>query len=478
MYDTIIIGAGVIGANVARELSKYRLKVAVLEKNRDVCEETSKANSGIVHGGYDALPGTKKASYNIRGSRMMADLCRQLDVPYRQNGSLVLAFSEEEKTELVALYHQGVKNGVGGMSILDREAALTKEPALNPAVFAALDVPSGAIVEPFQLTIAASEIAYQNGVDFFFETQVATLEKTSEGFLVQTNKGLFNAKTVVNCAGVHSDDIHNQLSSYKTKITPRKGEYCLFDKQLGNKVNATIFQLPTEKGKGVLVTPSVEGNLLIGPSSTFVSDKNDTTTTPEGIQYVLDKAKLSVNDLPTGMIITGFAGLRATETKGDFILGEVADVPGFFACVGIESPGLTSAPAIAEDTATWVAGRLHAIPRKDPVTTRKNIVRFALQPLETQKELYANDHDYGKVICRCELITLAEIKAAIHRPLGARTLDGIKRRTQAGTGRCQGGFCSPRIMQILAEELHLNPLEIAKFSDKSTILVGFDKEWL
>ncbi|MFA6791342.1 MAG: FAD-dependent oxidoreductase, partial [Candidatus Izemoplasmatales bacterium] len=261
-------------------------------------------------------------------------------------------------------------------------------------------------------------------------------------------------------------------------ITPRKGEYCLFDKQLGNLVNATIFQLPTDKGKGVLVTPSVEGNLLIGPSSVFVADKEDTATTPEGIRMVLEKARQSVKDIPTQLIITGFAGLRATEAGGDFILGEVKDVPGLFACVGIESPGLTSAPAIALDTATWVAEYLKATKRIPAIRTRKNITRFAFQTVEKQKALFQENPDYGKVICRCELVTLAEIKASIHRPLGAKTLDGVKRRTQAGTGRCQGGFCSPKIMQILGEELRLDPLKITKFSDESTILVGVDKDWL
>ena len=478
MFDTLIIGAGVIGANVARELSQYNLKIAVLEKNRDVCEETSKANSGIVHGGYDATPGTLKAAYNLRGNRMMADLCRELDVPFRQNGSLVLAFKEEEKDQLEHLLRQGLKNGVKGLSILDRETVLAKEPALNPEVVAALDVPTGGIVEPFQLTIAASEVAAMNGVQFFFETKVLSVIKTTDAFLVRTKQGDFHAKTLVNCAGVYADEIHNQLSKQKTSITPRKGEYCLFDKQLGNLVNATIFQLPTDKGKGVLVTPSVEGNLLIGPSSVFVADKEDTATTPEGIRMVLEKARQSVKDIPTQFIITGFAGLRATEAGGDFILGEVKDVPGLFACVGIESPGLTSAPAIALDTATWVAEYLKATKRIPAIRTRKNITRFAFQTVEKQKALFQENPDYGKVICRCELVTLAEIKASIHRPLGAKTLDGVKRRTQAGTGRCQGGFCSPKIMQILGEELRLDPLKITKFSDESTILVGVDKDWL
>lgn len=478
MFDTLIIGAGVIGANVARELSQYDLKIAVLEKNSDVCEETSKANSGIVHGGYDATPGTLKAAYNLRGNQMMPKLCRQLDVPFRQNGSLVIAFNEGEKAELKRLMRQGIDNGVQGLRILDREMVLAKEPALNPEVVAALDVPTGGIVEPFQLTIASSEVAAMNGVQFFFDTKVLALMKTAYGFLVKTPKGDFQTRTVVNCAGVYADEIHNQLSEKKTRITPRKGEYCLFDKQLGNLVSATIFQLPTEKGKGVLVTPSVEGNLLIGPSSVFVPDKEDTATTQEGIRMVLETAKKSVKNIPTQFIITGFAGLRATEIGGDFILGEVADVPGFFACVGIESPGLTSAPAIALDTATWVAKHLKAKGRHQAVNTRKNITRFAFQPLQRQKALFQENPDYGKVICRCELVTLAEIKEAIHRPLGARTLDGVKRRTQAGTGRCQGGFCSPRVMQILAEERKLDPLKITKSSDESIILVGLDKEWL
>lgn len=267
MYDTIIIGAGVIGTNIASELAKYNLKIAVIEKNTDVCEETSKANSGIVHSGYDALPGTLKAKYNVLGSKMMADFCRRLAIPFRQNGSLIIAFDHKDLSKLEALKAQGIKNGVKGLRILDKEEIFRMEPEMNKNVVCALFAPTGGIVDPFQLTIGPAELAVQNGVDFFLKTTVTNLKKTNHCFQVETNIGIFQAKTIINASGLFSDDINNWVSSHKRTITPRKGEYCLFDKQMGSLVNSTIFQLPTVNGKGVLVTPTAEGNLLIGPNS-------------------------------------------------------------------------------------------------------------------------------------------------------------------------------------------------------------------
>ncbi len=478
MYDTIIIGAGVIGTNIASELAKYNLKIAMIEKNSDVCEETSKANSGIVHSGYDALPGTLKAKYNVLGSEMMADFCRRLSIPFRQNGSLIIAFDYNDISKLEELKAQGIKNGVKGLRILEKEEIFGMEPEINKDVVCALYAPSGGIVDPFQLTIAPAELAAQNGVDFFLKTTVTNLVKTSHSFQVETKLGVFQAKTIINAAGLFSDDINNWISTNKRTIKPRKGEYCLFDKQVGSLVNSTIFQLPTSSGKGVLVTPTAEGNLLIGPNSLEDYDKEDTMTSLEGIKYVIETAKKSINTVPVSYIITGFAGLRASEKDGDFVLGEVKDVPGFFNALGIDSPGLTAAPAIAKDMARWVATFLNASLKSNYITDRKKIVRFEAESLERKLSLFQENHEYGRVVCRCELITLAEIKDAIHRPLGATTVDGIKRRTRAGSGRCQGGFCSPRVLEILSQELHKDIKEIAKFSEKSTFLVGLDKDLL
>ncbi|MFH0992909.1 MAG: NAD(P)/FAD-dependent oxidoreductase [bacterium] len=476
MLDVLIIGAGVVGASVARALSQYEVHAVVVEKNHDVCEETSKANSGIVHAGYDAHPGTMKATYNLLGSQMMASLCRDLDVPYRNNGSLILAFSESDLPRLAALKEQGERNGVEGLRLLSAVEAKELEPNLNAGVVGALLAPSGAIVDPFELTIAQAEIAYVNGVDFIFDAEVSAIRKTTTGFLVTTNRGDYEAKVVVNCAGVRADELNNLVSARKLSITARKGEYCLFDKQVGNLVEHTIFQMPTPFGKGVLVTPTAEGNLLIGPTAVDVADKDDVSTTASGLAEVIKKARQSIVNVPTGFIITAFAGLRATERNGDFIIGEAPDVPGFFNAAGIESPGLTSAPAIGEHLATSIAAGLNLVLKHNPIRKRTGTIRFEPLSAERKAAIIRDNPDYGKIICRCELVTAAEIRDAIRRPLGATTIDGVKRRARAGSGRCQGGFCSPKVMAILAEELGIDPLDIVKSDQHSVILVGFDKD--
>lgn len=478
MTDVLIIGAGVIGCSVAKELSKYDLKIVVLDKETDICEQTSKANSGIVHSGYDAHPGSLKARMNILGSKMMEKVCKDLDVPFKRNGSLVLAFNEADYPKLDALKKQGDLNGVEGLRILSKAEVLAMEPNLSDTVTAALYAPTGGIVDPFKLTIAMAEVANQNGVEFHLSTKVIDVENHSDHFVVYTDKGEYTSKIVVNCAGVYSDDINNQLSQYKLKITPRKGEYCLFDKEVGNTVSHTVFQLPTALGKGVLVTPTPDGNLLIGPTANDIIDKSDTSTTQEGLNSVVAKARQSIKQIPMGFVITAFAGLRATEAGGDFVLGEVRDVPNFYNAVGIESPGLTSAPAIGEYLSMMISERLHAKEKPSYVKTRKDIVHFEALSMEEKAALIRENPEYGKIICRCELVTLAQIKDAIHRPLGATTLDGIKRRTRAGAGRCQGGFCSPRIVEILSKELHKDPRDIVKFNSDSVMLVEFDKDSL
>lgn len=322
MYDVLIIGAGVIGASVARAISKYDLKVIVIDKHSDVCEGTSKANSGIVHSGYDAKPGTLKAKFNLIGNKMMGDFCQKYRVPFRRNGSLVLAFDMNDIPKLEALKTQGTLNGVEGLEVLSKEQVLAMEPNLSDQVAAALFAPTGGIVDPFELTISQSEVANQNGVEFQFNTLVSSIIKLPSHFQVYVNDTMFESKIVINCAGVFSDEINNQLSSHKLKITPRKGEYCLFDKEVGHFVDRTIFQLPTAYGKGVLVTPTAENNLLIGPTAYDIEDKYDNSTTAEGIKEVLSKAAQSVKSIPTSFIITAFSGLRATEASGDFIIGE------------------------------------------------------------------------------------------------------------------------------------------------------------
>lgn len=478
MYDVIIIGAGVSGCAIARELSRYQLNIAVLEKALDVCEGTSKANSGIVHAGYDAEPGTLKAKLNVEGSRKMKELSKELDFPYEQNGSLVLCFDAEETGKLEELKERGEANGVEGLRLLGRQELLAMEPSVGEQAVSALYVPTGAIVCPFGLTIALAENAAVNGAEFRFCTQVTGIEKRDDGYLVMTDQGDLKAKVIVNAAGVHADEIHNMVSKDSMKITPRKGEYLLYDKRVGNLAKHTLFQLPTELGKGILVTPTVHGNLLTGPTATDLEDKDGVDTTAEGMAVVRQKAALSVPGIPGNQVITSFAGLRAHITKmpqgkeaGDFLIGETTDVPGFIDVAGMESPGLSCAPATGEYVAGIVTEILKPQLKPDFISTRKGIPNMALASDEERYRLIRENPAYGNVICRCEMVTEGEILDAVRRPLGATTTDGIKRRTRAGMGRCQSGFCNPKVVEILASELSVDESRIRKSGEDSEHLV-------
>lgn len=475
-YDVIIIGAGVTGCAIARELSRYELRVAVLEKGSDVCEGTSKANSGIVHAGFDAKPGSLKAKLNVEGSRMMEELSKELDFSYKRNEALVVMFDENDRPALEKLYKQGIENGVEGLEIVERDRLRQLEPNISKKAVAALYAPTSGIVCPFGLTIALAENANVNGVEFRFGTRVSGLTRTQDGYQIETNKGSILTKTVVNAAGVYADVFHNLVSGDKLQIIPRKGEYCLMDKKVGDFVKHTIFQLPTIYGKGVLVTPTVHGNLLTGPTAIDIDDPEAVNTTSAGIEELLKKASLSVENLPARQVITSFAGIRAHESKGDFVLGEPADAPGFFDAAGIESPGLTCAPAIGRYIAGLVVDRLQPKQKESFIGKRKGIPNMAQASTKEREELIKSNPLYANVVCRCELVTEGEILDAIHRPLGATTLDGIKRRTRAGMGRCQAGFCSPKQVEILARELGKDISEIAKNEPGSEFITGFIKE--
>lgn len=420
-YDVVVIGGGVIGCAVARELSRYQVKACVVEREEDVCSGTSKANSAIVHGGFDAEPGSLKAKFNILGSQMMEELSKELDFDYKRNGSLVLCFAEEDKPALEALYEKGVKNGVKGMSIISGDEVRKREPNIEDTVVAALDVPSGGIVCPFGLTIALAENACDNGVEFQFLTEVETIEKEAEGYVLKTSKGEIHTACVVNAAGVYSDQIHNFVSEKKLHITARKGDYCLLDKEAGSLVSHTIFQLPTKMGKGVLVSPTVHGNLLTGPTATDIENKEQTATVAEELDSLMSRASLSVKGIPFRQVITSFAGLRAHEDGDDFVIGEISDAPGFFDAAGIESPGLSSAPAIGQWLAEKVAEKLNAKKKEDWNGTRKGIVRPELLSKEERAELIRKNPAYGTIICRCESVSEGEIVDAITRTLGAKS---------------------------------------------------------
>ena len=476
MYDIAIIGAGVTGCAIARELSRYQAGICVIEREEDVCCGTSKANSAIIHAGFDAKPGTLKAKLNVEGNAMMDTLSKDLDIPFVRNGSLVVCTDEQDASELERLLEQGKGNGVKDLRILDREALHTMEPNLDDHVTSALYAPTGGIVCPFHMTIAFAENAVANGVEFFLNTAVTSITSLEDGYLISTDKQDITAKTVINAAGVYADVFHNMVSSKKLHITARKGEYQLLDKSAGTHVSHTIFQLPGKMGKGVLVTPTIHGNLLVGPTAEDTDNKEGITTTREGLASLSEKASHSVKNLPMRQVITSFAGLRAHEDGHEFIIEELEDAKGFIDCAGIESPGLTSSPAIGEMVAGILKEKLHLEEKENFIATRKGILDPNTLSKEERVKLIKEKPAYGNIICRCEMITEGEIIDAIHRPLGAKSLDGVKRRTRAGMGRCQAGFCSPRTMEILARELEIPMSEITKSGGKSKIIVGVNKE--
>ena len=475
MYDVAIIGAGVIGSAVARELSKYNVNACVIEREEDVCCGTSKANSAIIHAGFDAKPGTLKARLNVRGNEMMDQLSKDLDIPFKRNGSLVVRTKDQDPAGLVELLEKAKANGVPRVRILNREELIAMEPNFSDDVVEALHAPTGAIVCPFHMTIAFAENAYENGVEFFLNTKVENIEKIQDGYKISTNKQTIEAKVVVNAAGVYSDVFNNMVSSRKLQVIARKGEYMLLDKAAGCHVNQTIFQLPSKMGKGVLVSPTVHGNLIVGPTACDIDDKEGTNTTQKYLDSIGPAAALSVKNVPLRQVITSFAGLRAHEADGDFVIGEAEGAEGFFNAAGVESPGLSSAPAIGELLAGQIAQKLSLGKKDNFKATRKGILNPEKLTMEERNALIKEQPAYGNIICRCEMISEGEILDAIHRPLGARSLDGVKRRTRAGMGRCQSGFCSPRTMEILAREVPMAMSDISKSGGKSTYIVGTNK---
>lgn len=473
MYDILIIGAGVIGSAIAYRLGQYKGRVMVIDRAPDVSEGASKANSGIVHAGYDAKAGTEKARLNVKGAGMMAALCRTLGVPYGQPGALVLGFEEEDRATLQGLYDNALVNGISGCRIIERDEVLRLEPHINPQVLLALEVPTSGLVSPYELTYALADSAAENGVQFLLNTTVHKLSHDDGVWTVHTDAGEYRARAIINCAGTGAEALHNQISTQPVRIIPRRGQYYLLDRSDTLLFNRTIFQVPTKMGKGVLVSPTTHGNLLLGPTAEDIEDGQDVATTRDGLADVLAKVKLTYPAVSLRQVITTFSGNRAHEAGGDFIIGEVAGAPaGAYCAIGIESPGLSAAPAIGEELGDWVAFYLKL---------GKNLAYHAPTPLprafaamnEAQRRTaYRNDPDYGRIVCRCEQVTEAEVRRAIRRPVGATSVDGVKRRTRAGMGRCQGGFCATRVMEILAEELGKDLQQITKSGGHSFMLEG------
>lgn len=475
MHDVVIIGGGVVGSTIARTLAKYELDVCVVEKGSDVAVGSTKANSGIVHAGYDAKPGTLKAKFNVMGQKLFDRAAEELKFPFKRCGSLVVAFDEDSIDKLYDLKSRGEKNGVYGLRVIDGETLRKMEPNMSEGICGALDVPSGGIVCPYEMTIAYAENAAENGVRFFFNTEVLHVSKRAGYFDINTSGGMLQARVVINAAGIHADEINNMVSENKLEITPRKGEYCVLDKTEGKIVSRTIFQLPTVMGKGVLITPTVDGNLLVGPTSEPIDDKEDVSTSREGLDEVLKKGGLDLKHMPEGKVITSYSGLRPHPSNDDFIIGEAEDAPGFINAAGIESPGLTSAPAIALEIEMVTVSILRPAEKKGYNPRRDAKPHFRHMTDEERELAIKYNPDFGKIICRCETVSKAEIIAALRSPLGIRDLDAIKRRTRAGMGRCQSGFCNMRLLDIVAEELDIPITGVTKFGHNSQLLIEKNK---
>ena len=472
-YDILIIGAGLVGCAAARVLSRFRARILVLEAGSDAANGASRANSGIIHAGFDAAPGTAKARLNVLGAAMWPSLSRELSVPYRQNGALVLAFSEEENATLRALFARGLKNGVQKLRLLSREEALALEPNLNPALTGALFAATSAIASPYEMAYALADHAAVNGVSFQFDCPASGICREADGlWRVTTPNGAYRARALVNCAGISGGAIRAMMGGEPIEILPRRGQYHLLDRMDPQPVSRTVFQCPTAIGKGVLVTPTVHGNLLLGPSAEDIPDGQDTATTAEGLSQVLSACLKSVPGLNLRGEITNFAGVRAHPKGDDFLIGAVPGCDHAFEAIGIESPGLSAAPAIGEELGGIISSALDLEEKAEFLPLPPRPAPFREMTEEERVAAIAKDPAYGRVICRCEVVTEAEIRAAIHRPVGARTIDGVKRRCRAGMGRCQGGFCCPRVAEILAEELSMPLTEITKNGGQSRLLSG------
>ncbi len=470
MLDVVVIGAGVVGALVARELTRYKLSVAILERESDVAMGTSKANSAIVHAGFDAKEGSLKARLNVRGSVLMESVCRELGVKYKRNGSLVVGFGDEDKKTLEELLSRGEANGVEGLSILSADEVRRLEPNIGKGVTCALRAPTGAIVCPYELTVAAVGNAMDNGAELHLGFSVDRIERLDGFYRVWSADRFLDAEYVVNCAGLYSDAVAGMVGDPGFTVTPRRGEYMLLDRECGTLVTHTVFRCPSAMGKGVLVTPTVDGNLLLGPTAENIDDKENTATTAAGLRKIAELAREQVEGINLGKVITSFTGLRATGSTGDFIISREGD--GFISCAGIESPGLSAAPAIAEYVSDMLRGMgLVAEKKRDFNPNRQPMHFFSELDTEGKNRVIRECPEYAHIICRCEGVSEGEILAAIRTNPKPTDLDGVKRRTRATMGRCQGGFCTPYIVELLAAEMGIDPTRVTKSGGESYINV-------
>lgn len=469
-YDVAIIGAGIIGCSLARELSRYDKKVALIEKENDVAMGTTRANSAIIHAGYDPEPGTLMAKYNVEGNRLTGEIAAELNIPFERCGSFVLAFSEDDQKTLRMLYERGLQNGVPGMEILDGEKAREMEPNLSPEVVGALWAPSAGIINPWEFALLLAQNAVLNGVDLLLEHEVSGVEKEGDCFILHfTDKEDLRAKYLINAAGIESDEIAAMAGDRSFSIDASRGQYYLLDKSQGALFHHVLFQCPGPLGKGILVAPTVHGNLIVGPDANPGSARDSVATDRKGLEHVVTESRRTSTAINFRENIRNFAGLRAQPSTGDFIVGPSESTPHLYNIAGIKSPGLSAAPAIAAGAAAYLVKQLGAKKKADYVVYRKAPMCKTL-PEEEKATLIKENPAYGRVICRCETITEGEIVDALHAPITPRTLDGIKRRCNAGMGRCQGGFCGPRVLELISRELGIKPEEVLLDRNGSYIL--------
>lgn len=475
MIDVTVIGCGVVGAGIACELSRFRLSVAVLEKENDVACGTTKANSAIVHAGYDPMPGTAMARLNVQGSKMMEGLCRRLSVEYRRVGSLVLAFGGEDGKTLRELYLRGEANGVEGLELLTGKQALEMEPNLNPDVTGALYAPTAAIVSPWGLAIALAQTAVRNGAELHLNAGVRSIREMGGCYRIGTDAGTFETRYIVNAAGTHADEINDLAAKPFFKIIPVRGEYYVLDKSQGGVVSHTIFQCPDKNGKGVLISPTVDGNLIVGPTADPAKGPEDTSVTAGGLAKITAVSARSCGRINFRESIRNFSGVRATAETDDFIIGPSPDAPRFVNAAAIRSPGLSASPAIALEVRSILERMGLACESKEEFIDTREHRLFRDMTDGERKEALRRDPLYGRVICRCETITEGDILEALHGPIPPVSIDGVKRRCNAGMGRCQGGFCGPRVHEILSRETGVPMERICQDKAGSTLLVGETK---
>ncbi|HYA22435.1 MAG TPA: NAD(P)/FAD-dependent oxidoreductase [Thermoproteota archaeon] len=481
--DAVIVGAGIVGSTIARELSKYDIEVTVVEKEVDVAfGSPTKANTGVVHPGFDDPPGTTRAKHCSRGNALWHEIAREVGAPFEEVGSLVVALKDEEIEVLEGLKHRGDTNGVPGLEIVTDEDRLRRiEPNLNTGAVAALLAPTAAITSPYELAMAMMENAVRNGVRTCFETEVTGITVKQDRVRgIQTTKGEIETQFVVNAAGLWADKISSMVGLNRFTIHPRKGEYYILDKKAGSLSRHVIFPTPSPISKGIVVTPTVEGNTLIGPNAQDIEDKRDLATTRDGLVEVWAGACKLIPSIADkrNMMVTNFCGLRPEPDTNDFIVGRSETIDGFINAAGMRSPGLSSAPSVALTIVELLRESGAELRQKSTFNPMRKPMDKPMRILDSgsAQKLIEQDPDYGYVVCRCEHVTKGEILEAIRR--GATTVDGVKFRTRAGMGRCQGGFCGPHVLKLMSEELKIPAQRVTKRGGESRILLGGAKELL